>query len=164
MFSDVALALHPIEAGRLVLLPVSPELAEAVLAGDVSAINAADGWPHDDTVDGLRMALLHDHAPGWFVTLDDVVIGDCGVHGEPDQQGEVEIGFGLAEGCRGRGYGRELVRGMSEWLLAQPEVKRVCARVAPDNHASKRVLELAGFRHESDGERYARYVLDGAGG
>jgi hypothetical protein len=36
------------------------------------------------------MALRNGHAPGWFVTLDNVVIGDCGTHGDPDERGDID--------------------------------------------------------------------------
>ncbi len=131
------------------------------MAGDLSAVCAADGWPHEGTVAGLRMAIRHGHQPGWLITLDGLVIGDCGVHRDPDEHGEVEIGFGLAAGYHGRGYGREFVAALSQWLLAQPEVTRVVARAELQNAPSRRVLELAGFRLASVDERYAGYVLDG---
>ncbi|MDA0179400.1 hypothetical protein OJ997_03755 [Solirubrobacter phytolaccae] len=74
---------------RLVLEPVSRELAEALVAGDVSGVTAGEGWPHEDTVDGLRMVLHGSEA--WLVTLDGVVIGDAGTFGD-DGSGDVEIG------------------------------------------------------------------------
>ena len=77
-----------IATARLVLAPVSEAVATAVVAGDVSTLTAGEGWPHADTLDGLRMALAHGHSPGWLVTLEGVVIGDCGTHGEPDETGE----------------------------------------------------------------------------
>jgi RimJ/RimL family protein N-acetyltransferase len=157
----VALAPSRIDAPRLVLLPVSRELAEAITTGDLSAVHPGEGWPHQGTLDGFRMALTRGHAPGWLVTVDGLAIGDCGVHGEPDEQGVVEIGFGLAAPYRGVGYGTELVVALSEWLLEQPEVTQVCARAVLDNWPSRRALERAGFRLESTGEQHARYVLGG---
>lgn len=156
------MALSPARIGtwRLVLVPVSSELAQAIIAGDLSAVRAADGWPHQGTLDGLRMALARGHAPGWLVTAGGVVIGDCGVHGEPDEQGEVEIGYGLAAPYRGIGYGTELVIAISEWLLEQSAVAQVCAHTAIDNWASRRALERAGFRLESADPHHARYALD----
>jgi len=91
------------------------------------------------------MALAHGHAPGWFVTREGVVVGDCGTHGDPDPSGDVELGFGLAAAYRGRGYGTELVIAVSGWLLDQAGVRRVTARVDPDNTPSRRALERAGF-------------------
>ena len=83
----------------------------------------------------------------WLVMLDDVVIGDCGTVGGLDDEGAIEIGYGLAAEHRGRGYGNELVGALSGWLLAQPEVELAGGReeVLADNVASRRALENAGF-------------------
>ncbi len=54
---------------RLVLEPIAPEVAAAVVRGDLSGLRVGEGWPHADTVDGLGMAVRSGHAPGWFVTL-----------------------------------------------------------------------------------------------
>ncbi len=152
----MAITPSRIATARLVLVPVSAELAAAVLAGDLSSLEVGDGWPHDDTLDGLRMA------PGWFVTLGGVVIGDCGTHGEPDESGDVELGYGLAAPYRGRGYGTEVVVGLSRWLLAQDGVRRVVAsRVGADNTPSRRALERAGFVLESADEVHTWYALAG---
>ena len=148
-----------ITTARLVLAPISEATANAVVAGDVSTLIAGEGWPHADTLDGLRMALAHG-APGWLVTLEGVVIGDCGTHGQPEQTGDVELGYGLAEPYRGRGYGTEIVIGLSSWLLGQGGVHRVVARrVAVENTPSRRALERAGFILESADERHTWYAL-----
>jgi len=141
----VALTPARIATPRLVLVPVSCELARAIVAGDLSSVAAGDGWPHADTLDGLRMALAHGLAPGWLVTLNGIVVGDCGTHGDPDESGDVELGFGLAAPYRGRGYGTELVIALSGWLLDQAGVRRVTARVDHDNTPSQRALERAEF-------------------
>jgi RimJ/RimL family protein N-acetyltransferase len=153
------LAPTVIATPSLVLEPLSVDGARAIVAGDVSGVRVGRGWPHADTADGLRIALTRGHAPGWLVTLDGVVIGDCGTHGDPDELGEVELGFGLAAPYRGRGYGTEVARALSHWLLAQPEVTRVLGRVELGNTPSRRALERAGFVLESAGALYAIYVL-----
>jgi RimJ/RimL family protein N-acetyltransferase len=131
---------------RLVLEPVDGEIGRAVLAGD-SHLAAAEGWPHADTFDALRMALDPESpSPIWFVTLEGVVIGDCGTLGQIDATGDVELGYGLAVEHRGVGYGNEVVRALSRWLISQPGVRRVVARaVLTGNVASRRALERAGF-------------------
>jgi RimJ/RimL family protein N-acetyltransferase len=144
MSGDV-LTLDRITTPRLVLEPVSVAQAQLVLDGDLSRLSPAAGWPHENTAAGLHNAMRHGHAPGWFVVLDGDVIGDCGLHGNPDDNGEVEIGFGLAEPFRAQGYGSELVAAMVTWLSAQDGVKRITARTEPDNVASRRVLERAGL-------------------
>jgi RimJ/RimL family protein N-acetyltransferase len=129
---------------RLVLEPVSPALVEAIVAGDLSSLRPGEGWPHADTVDGLRAGTP------WLVLLDGVVIGDCGTHGPPTD-GEVEVGYGLAAPYRGRGFGNEVAGGLTEWLLAQPAINRVVANdVLADNTPSRRALERAGFALVAD--------------
>jgi len=156
------LILERIATDRLALEPVSPEQAQRIIAGESTELSTGVGWPHADTLDGLRMALRGGHAPGWLVTLDGVVIGDCGLHGDPDPQGQVEIGFGLAEAYHGHGYGTELVAGIVGSLAAHPEIKRITGRTVPGNIASQVVMERAGLRTESgtgDGGGHLTYVL-----
>ncbi len=130
---------------RLRLVPFDENTARAVLAGDLEGINAGEGWPHQGTINGLTMAIEHGEAPGWMVTLDETVIGDCGTHGGADAGGVIEIGYGLAEPFRGRTYGTELVGAISGWLLAQPGITGLRASTVADNFASRRVLEKNGF-------------------
>jgi RimJ/RimL family protein N-acetyltransferase/ribosomal protein S18 acetylase RimI-like enzyme len=141
----------------LVLRPLTAAEAARIAAGDLSGWTAGDGWPHDDTRDGL--ALVASGARGWLITLDGVVIGDCGTTGPVGADGTVEIGYGLAKPYRSRGYGGEAVRALSHWLVHQPGVREVVATVDAGNVASRRALERAGFRagpHQVDPQiRYA---------
>jgi RimJ/RimL family protein N-acetyltransferase len=73
--------------------------------------------------------------------------------------GLVEIGYGLAAPYRGRGYGRQTVRALSQWLLTQPGVTGVLAHTDPANTPSRRSLESAGFRLEGEDDGECRYVL-----
>ena len=145
---------------RLILTPLDETVARAVLAGDFSSLETAGGWPHDDTLDALQMAT----APGsrtvvWLVTLGELVIGECGTLGGLSDR-DVEIGYGLAAKHRGRGYGNELVEGLSRWLMAQPQVERVVAReVLAENVASRRALENAGFVLEREEGGLTWYAL-----
>ena len=146
---------------RLVLVPAALELAAAVVAGDLSGVAHAEGWPHQDTLDGLGLALdPNEPSPVWLVTLDGSVIGDCGTVGLVDAAGEIEIGYGLAPEHRGFGFGTELVVGLSGWLLTQPGVRRVVARgVLADNTPSRRALERAGFVCEREADGLTWYGL-----
>jgi RimJ/RimL family protein N-acetyltransferase len=141
---------HPsLTTERLVLLPQTLESARAVLAGDDPGLPLADGYPHADTFDALRMFVEHatsDAEGGWFVTLaDGRVIGDCGTLGWADPQGHVEIGYGIAAPYRGKGYGTEAVRALADWVAAEPGVTAVTAAVEVGNIASRRLLERLGF-------------------
>lgn len=141
----------PIASSRLVLQPVTPEIARAVVSGRISEIPAVPGWPHDDTVDAMAGALLPESGPGWLITLDGMVIGDCGAFSWPGESGTVEIGYGLAEQHRGRGFGTEAARAMCDWLFAQAGATEITATgVGASNIASRRVLEKLGFTDHSE--------------
>lgn len=60
----------------------------------------------------------------------------------------VEIGYWLVERARGRGLGSRAVALLARWALTDARLARVEALVEPDNVASQRVLEKAGFRRE----------------
>jgi len=150
--------LERIETQRLVLEPLGAERGRAILAGDTSVVPAGEGWPHADTLDGLRLGLEQGSDCGWIVLLDGVVVGDCGTHGPVSGAGDVEIGYGLAAPFRGRGLGSELVVALSGWLLRQPGVRRVVAGVQADNLPSRRALERAGFALERDGGEVVSYA------
>jgi RimJ/RimL family protein N-acetyltransferase len=133
-----------IRTERLVFEPVTPAAAISIINGDLTALKVGDGWPHEDTRDGLG-GVAHG-ADAWLVMLDGVVIGDCGTHGPADSAGDIELGYGLAAPYRGRGFGNEVAAGLSQHLLAQPGVRRVVANeILAENTPSRRALERAGF-------------------
>lgn len=138
-------AFDPLATVRLSLEPITAQVARSIAAADVSDLGAADGWPQAGTRNGVAMALEHGHPAAWLVRWEGRVIGDCGIHRPVDDTGSVEIGYGLACGYRGRGFGSEIVAAISDWLLAQPGVSRVRASTLATNTASRRVLEKAGF-------------------
>jgi RimJ/RimL family protein N-acetyltransferase len=138
------LTRQTIAGARLTLVPATDEHVIALEAGVAPPdLVLADGFPHEDTLAGLRMG------GGWLIVADGRVIGDCGMHSAEGPSSDVEIGYGLAAPQRGRGYGTEAVRLLSDWLLDQPSVRAIVAEVDPDNVPSRRVLEKAGFVQES---------------
>jgi ribosomal-protein-alanine N-acetyltransferase len=150
----------PLETERLVLEPVPVELARAIVAGKVSALRPAKGWPHTDTLDAMRAAVSADSDAPWLVRLKATgeVIGDCGWMGPPDATGTAEIGYGLAGPWRGRGYGTEAVRALVDWALAQPGCKQLTAEVQQDNLPSRRLLERLEFVVDRVEGAYVWYV------
>lgn len=88
-------------------------------AGDISSVPAGEGWPHANTVIGMRLAAQHNQ-PFWLVLLDGSAIGDCGTVGPPDANGTVEIGVGISESYEQ--YRAEMIRGLTNWLRTQPGI------------------------------------------
>ncbi len=142
---DVIENFAALETNRLQLDPITGDVAGSIAAGNVAGLRPAEGWPHEHTKDGVRLAIEGGHPAGWLVRLDGRVIGDCGIRANVDSAGCVEIGYGLASPYRGQGLGTEVAAAISGWLLTQPGVLAVRATTLPSNAASRRVLEKAGF-------------------
>jgi [ribosomal protein S5]-alanine N-acetyltransferase len=135
---------------RLRLERLGVARARALVAGDFSGVDAAPGWPHADTLDGIRMDAEHagsDEETGFLVVSTETgqVIGDAGWKGGPDADGVAEIGYGLSAAYRGQGLGTELVGLLVAWALAQPGVRRVRAEVLVGNEPSLAALRRNGF-------------------
>jgi ribosomal-protein-alanine N-acetyltransferase len=119
----------------------------------------------EETLSALAMLVAAHRAVGWSggtrpswwlhqIVLGDTVVGDVGFHGPPAATGpvEVEIGYNVVGGLRGRGIGTQACRLLL--LLAWRDGARlVRAEVDPGNEASRRVLLRCGFT-ELDGLRF----------
>ena len=145
-------------------------MAVAVIEGsglqpalDRLGLTAATGWPHADTPDAMRSLTSDgpDPAHGSFlISVDQQVVGDCGWMGGQDDNGDAEIGYGLAGSARGRGLGTEAVGVLATWVEQQPGVRRVTAEALIGNEPSRRVLERLGFVEEGTAPPYVRYVRE----
>jgi ribosomal-protein-alanine N-acetyltransferase len=151
---------------RLRLEHVGLTRAEALLAGDLDAVaplRAGNGWPHSDTMDGIRVSLVgavRDEDTPLLAILETTgeVVGEGGWKGGPGPDGVAEIGYGLAAPYRGQGLGTELVNQLTAWVLAQPGVDRVVAEVLADNLPSRRALERTGYVLTHVDEPYVWYA------
>ena len=158
---------------RVALVPVPHPLAVAVVAGDAPGIErelaalglrAGPGWPHADTSDALGGLVEHSSPVGtWLVAVSGAVVGDCGWQGEPDADGVVEIGYGLAAGARGQGLGTEAVGVLAAWVERQPGVRLVTAEVLVGNEPSLRLLARLGFSERGSHPPYVRMVRPAPG-
>jgi RimJ/RimL family protein N-acetyltransferase len=145
---------------RLRLLPVTLDAVEAVLAGDkprAEAIVGArfpDAWPNEDLVarafpsslDAIRadpdVRLWGDS----LVLLRDEprVVGSVVFHGRPTD-GIAEVGYGIEDDSRNRGFATEATRACVEWALAEAGVAAVQATTFPWHHASLGVMRRCGM-------------------
>ena len=143
------------------LVPVPFEVAVAVTSGRPVQLPHAPDWPHADTADALRPVAEHGQGPGTFLVVEDgAVVGECGRLRGPDDQGDAEIGYGLAPSARGRGLGTAVVSALAAWLEQQPGVRRVTAEVLVGNQPSRRLLERLGFVATDQAGPYVGYRRD----
>jgi len=122
---------------ELELLPssrtISPELKEAL--EETILPNVADA-----SKDYLYSTL-------WTVISreENKMVGDLCFTGEPNENGEIERGYGTYEEFRKKGFMTEAVGGMIQWAAKQPKVKSVIASTEKDNYASFAILQKNKF-------------------
>ena len=90
----------------------------------------------------------------WFLIRksDRVVVGSADFKAGPNENGEVEIGYGLGKEFEGSGYMTEAVAAMSAWAKAQDRVSHVIAETDLDNVPSQNILKRCGFAETRRGE------------
>ena len=83
----------------------------------------------------------------WTVILkgENKMVGDLCFVGEPDTEGEVEIGYGTYEEFRKRGFMTEAVAGMIKWAEKQPNIRSIIASTEKSNIDSFSILERNNF-------------------
>ncbi|NJJ36487.1 GNAT family N-acetyltransferase [Clostridioides difficile] len=84
----------------------------------------------------------------WFIMLNEnrKVIGLVDFKDVPNFHGEIEIGYGLGDNYRKKGYMTEAVEKICDWGLNQPNVSFVIAETDIENIASQNVLLRCGFK------------------
>jgi RimJ/RimL family protein N-acetyltransferase len=155
--------VQPLSTPRLILVPITLPLVEAVWAGrrdDAEAILGArfpSEWPGRALVErafccpierlredpastlwGGRVMILRGDAPA--------VVGSVITSGSPDERGKVSVGYGVEASSQGKGFATEAVASVVEWSLAQPSVEQVTATTFPWNTPSLRVIDKVGMR------------------
>ncbi len=126
---------------------ISPELREAL--EETILPNVADAGKN------------HLYNTLWAIILkaESRMVGDICFVGEPDENGEIELGYGTYEAFRGNGYMKEAVACLLEWVKMQDRVKSVFAQTAKDNPASFAVLEKNNFVKVGEDETLFNWKL-----
>ena len=169
-----------LETGRLLLLPLRAEQLEQ-WTEDVPALERALGCVYEGEpmteeplrgiVRGQLEAVRRDGCNWlwhtfWLVVRreDRVAVGSADFKAPPDGTGTVELGYGLGEAHRGRGYMTAAAVALCGWALSRPGVNRVTAETEPDNAASQRVLGRCGFSRFRELPGSVWWELPGGGG
>ena len=163
------MSANEIETDRLVLVPATPELTRAALAGNdalgrtLRALVPAT-WP-PTYLDPAALTFTLDRLTegesqaGWwlhFVMLKGggdsrALIGSGGYKGPPSGDGTVEVGYAIVSEHQRRGYATEATRGLVARAFSVAGVRRVIAETLPELIPSIGVLEKCGFRLIGEG-------------
>ncbi|HSP47739.1 MAG TPA: GNAT family N-acetyltransferase [Clostridiaceae bacterium] len=149
-----------IHTERLILIPVTSKVAYDLALGsnrelEEMGLQTNGRWPRQDTLDILPFVTQafqeNPESTGfefWMVVLKEsmTIIGDIGFHGIPDDQGIIEIGYGLIEEAQRKGYGYEALQAMMDWAKSHEDVTAIRADCLVTNVPSIRVLEKSGMK------------------
>lgn len=98
----------------------------------------------------------------WDIILksEKRLIGQIGFKGIPNGLGQIEIGYGIEEGYRNKGYTTEAVIKIMKWVFSQDiiPVKYVTACTDKENIASQKVLLKSGMRITNEDDKYFYYM------
>ena len=146
---------------RLLIVPLSYEQLVMYLQRDgkleemLNVEKASYVIPQDllDALNEVILPAVADSASNYlYFTLWTIIskelnqrVGDICFKGEPNNRGEVEIGYGTYEKFQGMGFMTEAVKAITDWALDQPGVTTVVAETDQSNYASQRILKKNNF-------------------
>ncbi|TCO69151.1 GNAT family N-acetyltransferase [Marinisporobacter balticus] len=72
----------------------------------------------------------------------------------PDENGQIEIGYGINSTYQNNGYMTEAAQAICEWAISQSDVSIIIAETEKNNIASHKVLQKCGMKkYKETGER-----------
>ena len=134
-----------IRTRRLLLVPCTPEEVRAQIAkmdehdrkhvsplwlARLAAATTVDPWV-------LGFSVVH--------AASGDAIGSCGFKAPPDEDGMVEIAYGLAAAHQNKGYATEAAEALVRFASADARVRLIRAHTFDEANASARVLGKCGF-------------------
>ena len=129
-------------------------------AGPPGPLRLPAGGVDQPFVLGWIRRTLAEMGPGtsWMMVDDGVVVGLCSLKSPAEDDGYVEIGYGVAPDHRRRGYATRAAAELIERAARMPGIHGLWATTAADNAPSQKVLSANGFTergravHPEEGE------------
>ena len=146
---------------RTILFPIDIEIMNAISNGTLNQLSEYkhnDEWPDDDLKEAFPVfeeLLKKNGNDGFNIWLiiekeNNRIIGSAGFIGKPDDEGNIEIGFGIVPSRRGNGFCHEAVSALLRWGFNQDEVNGIIARCDKSNIASRKSIMKLGFKYFSE--------------
>jgi len=157
-----------IQTERLRLHPLTHDLLQKYLRADHSLEEALQVAPIELVIspelkEAIEQAFLPNTANPeknylfctlWTIILkaENRMVADLCIVDEPNEHGEIEIGYGTYAAEQGKGYMTEAVGGIIQWAQQQPAVKTIVAGTDKTNIASYTILQKNGFVQSGETE------------
>ena len=149
-----------LETERLEIMPLTPYELK-LWAEDISRLESELGCSYRaEPMEGIfldivksQLKITQEDSENYFWhsfwllirKSDRTVVGSADFKNIPNNNGEVEIGYGLGKEYEHNGYMTEAVQAMCNWALKQNGVSAVIAETEVDNLPSQRILHRCGF-------------------
>ncbi|TCB99957.1 N-acetyltransferase [Micromonospora zingiberis] len=144
--------------GMVVLRRLVPEDSDEMYrlhtSPDVMATRVPPGAPTREEIDRRGQGAASQWLGGRVAAMtildatSGAVAGSCMLLYDQPAAGQAMLGYSLFPAWRGRGYATRTVRLLARWGFEHVGLARLWAGTLPENLASRRVLERAGFRYE----------------
>ncbi|KAA3609736.1 MAG: N-acetyltransferase [Calditrichaeota bacterium] len=154
-----------LDLNRLKLIPATQQLIEADInnpneLAELLNVQKPYNWPpplNDELSQEFYLNFVKNHPNDlgwgmWYFLLKnksdkkDILVGDGGFKGIPNDKGEVEIGYSVIGLYHKRGIATEAAKGLIEWAFSNKSVKKIVAHTMVGLRPSIRVLEKNYFR------------------
>lgn len=150
-----------LQTARLRIIPLTPAQLTNYCAPDFSLENSLGATKIPRIVPEFLTNVIHNkilpsvsnpsknymYYTFWTIIAkqENIMVADCCFKGEPNEKGEIEIGYGTYPAFEGRGFMTEAVGEIVKWAFEQPNVQAVTAQTDPTNIASQKILEKNNF-------------------
>jgi RimJ/RimL family protein N-acetyltransferase len=151
-----------IRGSRVLLRALRPGEIEAEWQAMVGADAMAVARFPDEAGFKARLRRSGRLVDGWLdlaIDVGGVAVGRIQTFvptGRPLPPGTFEVGIGLREHARGRGYGREALRLLTDWLFEHAAAEAVEAPTDPANVAMRTVFQRVGWEPAGTLTEYGR--------
>lgn len=162
-----------LETERLILVPFTIEICEKILDEDFGFLNEmklkkGNGWPDDEVLDTLPKIINKlsevDSPTGfesWMIIKKDSkeIIGDAGFKGFNIEEFNADLGYGIIEIERRKGYAQEAAKALIKWAFSNKKLKEITARCMADNINSMNLLNKLNFKLVKKDNEMIHWVL-----
>jgi GNAT superfamily N-acetyltransferase len=151
-----------LETKRLLIFPLSYDQLVLYLEGDGALeedldLNRSDQIISPELLEAFKETILpavgnrtknYLYSTIWTIIDKELnhMVGDLCFKGEPNVDGEIEIGYGIYPEFQGRGFMTEAINAISTWAFSQPQVSIILAETDQFNLASHRTLDKNNFK------------------
>ena len=144
---------------RLILIPFTIKICNDILNNNFETIERlglkrGKNWPDSDTsetlpkiISNLSKVFLPTGFESWMIIKKETneIIGDIGFKGLNKLNNNCDLGYGIIESERRKGYAEEAAKSLINWVLNNDSSITITASTLIDNENSIKLLQKLNF-------------------